>query len=146
MALHLIKLCVGVEKIEELAAWQKKRVAEQRKAGVKKPTPRHLTRHAPKRAEEILDGGSLYWVIKGVVRVRQRIIGIEPGTAKDGTPKCVLKLHRELVRVVPRTMRAFQGWRYLEGADAPPDLGAISKGAAEMPAKMADELRSLGLL
>ncbi len=80
-----------------------------------------------------------------MIRVRQRIIGIEPGTAKDGTPKCVLKLDRTLVRVIPRTMRAFQGWRYLESADAPVDLGEISKGAAEMPAKMADELRSLGL-
>lgn len=146
MPLHLIKLCVGVDKIEELAAWQKKRVAEQRKAGVKRPTPRHLTRHTPKRADEILDGGSLYWVIKGVIRVRQRIIAIKPGTTKDGTPKCVLQLDRKLVRVVPRSMRAFQGWRYLAAADAPPDLGTLGKGAVEMPAKMADELRNLGLL
>ena len=84
MTLHLIKLCVGISEIAELAAWQKKRLAQQRAAGVKKPVLRHLTRNTPKRAEEILDGGSLYWVIRGVVRVRQRITGIKPGKDKDG--------------------------------------------------------------
>jgi hypothetical protein len=144
MTLHLIKLCVGVSEPHELAAWQKKRWDDAKKAG-RKPECRHLTRNTPKRADEIIGGGSLYWVIKGVIRVRQRIIGIKPVTM-DGAPRCKLLLDRKLVRVTPRPMRAFQGWRYLEPADAPPDLDSLGKGAANMPPKMLEELRELGLL
>ncbi len=145
MPLHLVKLCVGVDDIDELAEWQKKRRAQQRAAGLK-PVTRHVTRMTPKRADEILDGGSLYWVIKGAIRVRQRIIAINPGYMHEGEPKCELRLDPKLVRVVPRPMRAFQGWRYLEAADAPPDLDTLGKGAADMPPQMAEELRALGLL
>ncbi len=145
MTVHLIKLCVGVDSIEELARWQKKRLADQRKKGVKRPLLRHVTRSTPKRADEIIDGGSLYWVIRGVVRVRQRIVDIKP-TVWDGEPHCALILDRKLLRVVPRGMRAFQGWRYLEVANAPPDLDARSDGLADMPPKMIDQLRALGLL
>jgi len=145
MTLHLIKLCVGVSEIPELARWQRERVATQKKKGIKKPVLRHLTRNTPKRAEEILDGGSLYWVIKGVVRVRQRIIGIGPAPDAGEEPRCELRLDRRLVRVVPRPCRAFQGWRYLEPADAPPDLDA-NDPMAKMPPRMIEELRSLGLL
>ncbi|MGQ0665049.1 MAG: DUF1489 family protein [Pseudomonadota bacterium] len=145
MPLHLIKLCVGIEDVAHLAAIHKKRLASQRKAGIKRPVLRHLTRSTPRRSQEILDGGSLYWVIKGVVRVRQRILAIRPAT-RDGEPACELRLDRRHVRVVPRSMRAFQGWRYLEAEDAPPDLAALGRGAAEMPADMAEELGVLGLL
>jgi len=145
MTVHLLKLCVGIGEIAELAAWQKKRLAQQRAAGAKTPVLRHLTRSTPKRAEEILDGGSLYWVIKGVIRVRQRIIGIKTGKDKDGEPQCALHLGRALVRVVPRPCRAFQGWRYLEAADVPADLKAGDPDDV-LPPAMADELRSLGLL
>ena len=110
MPLHLIKLCVGVDKIEALARWQKKRLADQRAKGVKKPVLRHVTRNTPKRAAEIIDGGSLYWVIKGVIRVRQRIVEVKP-VMWNGRPHCALILDRKLVRVVPRGMRAFQGDR-----------------------------------
>jgi hypothetical protein len=144
MTVHLIKLCVGVSEPHELAAWQKKRWDDAKKAG-RKPECRHLTRNTPKRAEEILAGGSLYWVIKGVIRVRQRIIGIKPMTV-DGEPRCKLLLERKLVRVAPRPMRAFQGWRYLEADAAPPDLDKLGKGAMNMPPKMVEELRELGLL
>ncbi len=145
MPLHLIKLCVGVDNIEELARWQKKRLADQRAKGVKKPVLRHVTRNTPKRAAEIIDGGSLYWVIKGVIRVRQRIVEVKP-VMWNGRPHCALILDRKLVRVVPRGMRAFQGWRYLEAARAPPDLGARNDGLADLPPKMLDALRELGLL
>ena len=145
MTLHIVKLCVGVETIEELADWQKKRRAQQRKAG-QKPVTRHVTKMTPRRADEVLDGGSLYWVIKGVIRVRQRIIAINPSFMKDGEPKCELRLDPKLVPVVPRQMRAFQGWRYLEADAAPRDLGTLGKGAANLPPRMAEELRSLGLL
>lgn len=144
MTVHLIKLCVGISEPDELAAWQKKRWNDAKKAG-RKPECRHITRNMPKRAEEILDGGSLYWVIKGVIRVRQRIIGVEP-IVHEGEPHCKLVLDRKLVRVMPRAMRAFQGWRYLEASSAPKDLGEAGKGAADMPPKMVEELRELGLL
>jgi hypothetical protein len=143
--LHIVKLCVGVDTIEELADWQKKRRAQQRKAG-QKPVTRHVTKMVPRRADEVTDGGSLYWVIKGVIRVRQRIIAVNPGFMKDGEPKCELRLDTKLVPVVPRQMRAFQGWRYLEAEAAPRDLDSLGKGAAKLPPRMAEELRSLGLI
>lgn len=144
MTVHIIKLCVGISEPDELAAWQKKRWNDARKAG-KKPECRHVTRNMPKRAAEIVAGGSLYWVIKGVVRVRQRITAVE-SIVWDGEPHCKLVLDRKLVRVMPRPMRAFQGWRYLEAKDAPADLADLGKGALEMPPKMVEELRELGLL
>jgi hypothetical protein len=141
---HIVKLCVGISEPDELAAWQKKRWNDAKKAG-RKPECRHITRNTPKRAAEIIEGGSLYWVIKGVIRVRQRIIDVKP-VVHEGEPRCKLVLHRKLVRVMPRPMRAFQGWRYLEATSAPPDLDQLGKGAANMPPKMVEELRELGLL
>ena len=131
--LHLIKLCVGCDSIEELAVWQRKR----------KPLA-HWTRHRPKRDKEITAGGSLYWVIKGQIRVRQRIVGFERREDEEGV-WCSIMLGRRLVRVHPRAHRAFQGWRYLETKDAPPDL-AKGEVADELPEKLASELRALGLL
>jgi hypothetical protein len=145
MTVHLIKLCVGVSEVAELARWQRERVAAQKRKGIAKPVLRHLTRNTPKRAEEIIDGGSLYWVIKGIIRVRQRIVGIGPANFENGEPCCELRLGRQLVRVVPRPCRAFQGWRYLEPADAPDDL-AKGDPLARIPPGMAEELRTLGLL
>jgi hypothetical protein len=145
VTVHLIKLSVGVSDPAELTAWQKKRWDEAKKAG-RKPEIRHITRNTPKRAQEILGGGSMYWVIKGIVRVRQEIIGIEPTVSSDGEPRCKLLFKRKLIRVMPRPMRAFQGWRYLEAADAPADLDKLGKGAADMPPRMVEELRELGLL
>jgi len=144
VTVHLVKLSVGASEPEDITAWQKRRWDEAKKAG-RKPEYRHLTRNVPKRAQEIIDGGSMYWVIKGVIRVRQRIKGIE-SIVWDGAPRCKIVLERKLVRVTPRPMRAFQGWRYMEAADAPADLDALGKGAADMPAKMVEELRELGLL
>ena len=144
MTIHLIKLCVGVDTIEELAAWQKKRLAQMKEAG-KTPRLRHITRHAPKQADDLLAGGSLYWVIKGWVAARQRLTAIEPITVK-GEKKCALCLDRKLVRVVPRPKRAFQGWRYLAAEDAPADLATLGADVARLPPKLAEELRDLGLL
>ena len=145
MTVHLVKLCVGCDSIEDLAAWQKKRLADQRRKGVKKPVLRHVTRNTPKRGAELIDGGSIYWVIKGVIRVRQRIVDMK-AVVSDGEPHCALILDRKLVRVVPRGMRAFQGWRYLEASAAPADLGERKDGLVDMPPQMVDELRELGLL
>ena len=146
MPLHLIKLCVGVKEVDELAKWQKERRAQQRKAGVKKPVTRHLTRMTPKRADEIVGEGSLYWVMAGVIRCRQRIIAIGPGVNPRGEKRCEIRLDPRIVKVVPRGFRAFQGWRYFEPKDAPPDLSTLGGDVADMPAKMAEELRELGLL
>jgi hypothetical protein len=100
----------------------------------------------PKRVDELLDGGSLYWVVKGVVRVRQGLRAVEQGTMDDGTSCALLALDRQLVRTMPKPMRPFQGWRYLAAGDAPADLGEAGGDIARMPAAMVEELRSLGLL
>jgi hypothetical protein len=147
MPLHLIKLCVGVDTAEELAAWQAERLKQRRKAGEKKPRLFHRTFQTPKRREELLDGGSLYWVIKGLVQVRQPLIDIAEGTKEDGTPCCLLILKNELVAVRPTPRRAFQGWRYLSADEAPADLKHSSAGAiTAMPPKLRKQLAELGLL
>jgi hypothetical protein len=104
---------------------------------------KHTTRMVPKRREELLDGGSLYWVIKGTVTVRQRLVDIRPFVDKEGVPRCHLVLDKGLVIVAPRPRRAFQGWRYLLAKEAPPDVG---KSARNLPDKLRRELAELGLL
>ena len=147
MTLNLIKLCVGAESIEDLAAWQAERLASQT---AKRQTPRlyHTTFQRPKREAELLDGGSLYWVIKGVVQVRQRLGGFDEGTKENGQPCCLLLLDPGLIPVRPTPRRAFQGWRYLTGDDAPPDMrkGGRGNDIAAMPPKLRKELAELGLL
>jgi hypothetical protein len=145
MTLHLAKLCVGAASIEDLAAWQQGCLAAQKKAG---ETPRifHTTFQTPKRQAELMDGGSLYWVIKGVMHVRQRLLGFEEGHKSDGSRCCLILLDEALVPVRPVPRRAFQGWRYLEAADAPPDLGKGAKALAGLPPKMRRDLADLGLL
>jgi hypothetical protein len=145
MALHLVKMCVGVERLEELADWQRERLAEARARG-EKPILRHITRNVPRRADELLAGGSLYWVFRGHIRVRQALRGIEPAINAQGQPACALILDPTLVRVVPKPQRAFQGWRYLEGRDAPADAKGGETGVDDLPDSMAEELRELGLL
>ncbi|WP_339832601.1 DUF1489 domain-containing protein [uncultured Parvibaculum sp.] len=144
MPLHLIKLCVGADDIADLATWQEARLAEMKKR--KQPqTLVHVTRMTPKRADEILAGGSLYWVMKGVIRCRQRLIGIEPFKDGEGVKRCRLVLDREIVPTRRQERRAFQGWRYFDPKDAPPD---VRRGAADddMPEEMRRELEDLGLL
>jgi len=145
MTLHIIKLCVGAASIEDLDAWQRGRIAEQRKAG---ETPKlfHRTFQTPKRESEVLDGGSLYWVIKGVIQVRQRIIGLEDGRKDDGSRCCLIVLDKTLVPVRPTPRRAFQGWRYLDAADAPSDLGRGDKALSSLPPQMRRELAELCLI
>ena len=138
MPLHLVKLCVGCRDIAHLGAFQKARLeATGRNA--------HVTRMVPRRAREILDGGSLYWVINGMITVRQRIVAIEPFVDDDGVKRCRLELDPELVPVRPVPRRPFQGWRYLEDADAPPDMDGLV-GDEDLPEEMRRDLGSLGLL
>jgi hypothetical protein len=133
-SLHLIKLCVGIESLQDLKDWRAARAA----AGYRSVVP---TRHMPKKAEQLLDGGSLYWVIKGQVLVRQQIEGIE---LVQGSPQpCRIFLNSDLVETSPQPRRAFQGWRYLDTADAPSDLG--SSPGENIPSDLARELRTLGV-
>jgi hypothetical protein len=138
MTLHLLKLCVGIESIADLEA---RRAGRRRKAHEQHV---HVTRMAPRRAEELLDGGSLYWIIKGRIAARQALSGIEPFIDRDGVARCRLLLDAKLVPVVPRPFRAFQGWRYLADADRPRDLQET--GHADMPAELRLELAALGLV
>jgi hypothetical protein len=144
MTLHIIKLCVGADSIEDLAQWQAKRIKEQKKRGVKKPQLMHVTRMTPKRKDEVLDGGSLYWVIKGQIAVRQKLLDLKP-TTKNGTPHCGLVYDPKLVPVQRRAHRAFQGWRYLDPKDAPADARG-TKGLEKLPEDLQRELVLLGLL
>ncbi|HEX3672937.1 MAG TPA: DUF1489 domain-containing protein [Rhizomicrobium sp.] len=144
MTLHILKLCVGAESIEDLAQWQAKRIKDQKKRKAKKPELVHVTRMTPKRKDEILDGGSLYWVIKGQIAVRQRLLDIRAVT-KNGTPHCGLVYASKLIPVQRRTQRPFQGWRYFDPKDAPPDAKG-GKGGGNLPENLQKELVELGLL
>lgn len=146
MAVHLIKLAVGIESVDHLRERQKQRITDSKAAG-NGATLRILTRNTPRRADELLeDEGSLYWVVRGQILVRQKITGIEPATANDGTPRCAINLHHKLVRVRPRRSRPFQGWRYLEADSVPADLPRGADAEREPPPEMAEELRELGLI
>ena len=145
MPLHLLKLCVGADSIADLGGWIASRLAEQRRAG-QPAEQRHTTRMVPKRAAELLDGGSLFWVIRGQVAARQRLLAVRPFTDADGIGRCHLVLEPELVEVETRPCRPFQGWRYLDPAAAPPDLGRGYPALGAMPAALRRELRDLGLI
>ena len=145
MSLHLIKLCVGCDSVAELASWIKQRI-KQKKARGEKPEHIHTTRMMPKRTDELLNGGSLYWVIRGQITCRQDLIAIRPFVDKEGVGRCRLVLRPKVIVVEPRPFRAFQGWRYLQVKDAPRDLHHAAPGARHMPEELRRELRELGLL
>ena len=138
MSLHLLKLCVGAESIVDLEEWIAERQAQRRARG--EPAEQlHTTRMVPKKIEEILDGGSLYWVIKGQIAARQPIVDLRPAV-KNGHPSCAIVYEPALIPVARRLHRPFQGWRYLKADDAPPDLPGGMSG------ELGAELAALGLL
>lgn len=143
MALHILKLCVGAESVEDQRDWMQRRLAMMEAAG-QTPEQFHTTRMQPKRKAELLDGGSLYWVIKGNIQARQRLLDIRPFVDGDGISRCNLVLEPVLNETSWAPRRPFQGWRYLDPADAPPDL-AVS-GIDDLPADLRRELAGLGLL
>ena len=144
MSVHLIKLCVGVSEPDELEAWQTHRVAEKKAAGIT-PEVLHITRMVPKRVDELLDGGSLFWVMKGEIRARQTLLDVRDFRDDEGVRRCALVLDPVVVRTQRRGRRPFQGWRYLKTEDAPPDA-RLGADEAEMPEEMRAELEKLGLL
>ncbi|MGF9691287.1 DUF1489 family protein [Rhizobium sp. 0TCS1.26] len=145
MALNLIKLCVGADSLQDLREWVGERSLSAMAAGLE-PHSTHTTRMVPKRVEELLGGGSLYWVIKGQVTARQPLLGIETFTGGDGIGRCNLVLAPTIIETVPQPRRPFQGWRYLTTEDAPRDLGDIGDDMASMPEDLRRELAELGLL
>jgi hypothetical protein len=145
MPLHLIKLSVGCDSVADLEEWIKLKLREKKRHG-RKPEHIHTTRMFPKRAEELTAGGSLYWVIRGQISCREKILDLRRTTGKDGIKRCQVVLDGKLTLVEPRPRAAFQGWRYLEVKDAPRDLARAAPGATRMPETMRRELQDLGLL
>jgi hypothetical protein len=142
MPLNLIKLAVGAESVEDLQNWYRERLKQRRAAGEPAEIG-HITRMVPKRTE-VTEGGSLYWVIKGFVQVRMRLLEIRPFVDAEGIGRCRLILDQKLVETEWQPRRPFQGWRYLRQEDAPRDLKDSTE--RDMPAKLRAELAELGLL
>ena len=138
--LNLIKLSVGTESVEDLTAWHRAH------AHIWAPgTTEHVTRMWPKREDEILNGGSLYWVIKGVIQARQRLIGLAERRGSDGILRCALVLDAEVIRTENALRRPFQGWRYLPAAESPPDLPKTRANDDTLPPALAAALAEIGL-
>ena len=144
MTLNLIKLAVGVEDVDHLQEIQTRRL---KAAALRSKETKlfHITRNKPRRMAELIEGGSMYWVIKGFVRARQCILGVEDGIEGETRSGCGLVLEPILVLTQMMTWKPFQGWRYLEGENAPVDVNSDAS-EVELPAEMAAELRNLGLL
>jgi hypothetical protein len=145
MPLHLIKLCVGCDSVKDLKDWIAEKMKEKKRRRFALEHV-HTTRMVPKRAAELIDGGSLYWVIRGEITCRERILDVRPFVDKDGVGRCRLVLDGKVKLVEPRPCRAFQGWRYLPAKDAPPDVQRGAPGVSTMPDNLRRELRGLGLL
>ena len=147
MTLHMIKLSVGSESVESLREWQEEILAKKRKKR-QKPELFHWTRMMPKKKAEVLDGGSIYWVIKGFIRARQRILDLDQRIDDEGQPYCAIVLDPPLIPTALRSFRAFQGWRYFDSADVPPDAGkrASGKSRGQPSEEMLADLKNLGLL
>ncbi|HET6182621.1 MAG TPA: DUF1489 domain-containing protein [Acetobacteraceae bacterium] len=139
--LNIVKLAVGVRDAAHLRALQAERLGRE-------PPLRHRTRNFPRRAAEIAGKGSLFWVIGGLLRVRQRILDVIEDRWQDGSACAAFVLDPALVLVAPRVTKPFQGWRYLSQADAPPDVaaGRAAAGAARLPEVLRQELAALCLL
>lgn len=139
--MNLVKLSVGTESVDSLMAWQ-----EMRRAELPKGLPRHVTRMWPKREAEILNGGSIYWVIKGLIQCRQRILRLDEVTGEDGIRRCAIILDPELHRTHTAPKRPFQGWRYLKAEDSPADLPLGKKQEEPLPLELSQALAEIGVI
>ncbi len=138
--IHMQKLSVGSESVESLRDWQQRRSGQRLEGRYF-----HTTRMRPKREAELTNGGSIYWVIQGVMQVRQRIVGLRERIGQDGITRCAILLEDELVRVEPVLRRPFQGWRYLKPEDAPRDLAKSREGEPGLPAELSAALAEIGV-
>ncbi|MBI6629721.1 DUF1489 family protein [Pontibaca salina] len=139
--INLIKLSVGTESVEDLLAWQKSA-----QVCGEDGNPRHVTRMWPKRADELLNGGSIYWVIKGQIQCRQLVLRLDQVTGSDGINRCAMVLDPVLIRTQTALRRPFQGWRYLQQSDAPPDLRASRADDDVLPSDLNRALAEIGLI
>lgn len=137
---HMIKLSVGTEDVAGLEAWQ-----SQNRAQTDDGLPRHITRMWPKRGDEILNGGSIYWVIKGVILCRQRVLRLDEYDSADGIRRCAIVCKPGLIRVEATPRRAFQGWRYLPEADVPSDLSQARQHEDALPIALTQALAEIGV-
>lgn len=138
--INLVKLCVGADSPEALAHWR-----AARKATDPRYICRHVTRMWPKRASELLAGGSLYWVFKGQILARQRLLRLDEVIGEDGIRRCGLVLDEDIIRTAPAPRRPFQGWRYLSPQDAPPDLAQSRENEPDLPPDLIAALSELGV-
>lgn len=137
---HMLKLSVGTEDIAGLEAWQ-----STKRAQTDDGLPRHVTRMWPKRGDEILNGGSIFWVIKGVILCRQPILRLDEYLSEDGIRRCAIVSKPGLIRVEATPKRAFQGWRYLPTADAPNDLPEGRQSEEALPPELSKALAAIGV-
>lgn len=138
--INLLKLCVGADSVEDLLHWQ-----HSQRPHWPEGTAIHVTRMWPKREAELLEGGSLYWVIKGVILCRQRILDLKEVTHGDGIPRCALIMDTEVIRTEAAPRRPFQGWRYLDPKDSPRDLPKARAKDDPLPVALAQALAEIGL-
>ncbi|MEM1063958.1 MAG: DUF1489 domain-containing protein [Pseudomonadota bacterium] len=138
--INLIKLCVGAERVEDLINWQKSPRAKGPDGA-----PRHVTRMWPKREEALLNGGSIYWVFKGVVLARQRITRLDEVVGSDGIIRCGIVLDAKVIRTEAVPKRPFQGWRYLPVSDVPRDLPEGRTGQEHLPPQLLAALSEIGV-
>lgn len=137
--INLVKLCVGAAQIEDLIAWQSSRAWPEGQ-------PIHVTRMWPKREDELLAGGSLYWVFKGQILARQKVISLQEVIGADGIRRCAISLDPNIIRTQATARRAFQGWRYLTREDSPPDLPQTRPAEVPLPSDLARALADIGLI
>lgn len=140
--MNLVKLCVGAETVDDLRDWRDRCLAERKARKLSAHMP-HTTRMWPKQEKALLAGGSMYWVVKGQVLVRQPIFKLEESIGQDDIRRCRILLEPELILTAPQPRRPFQGWRYLKPEDAPADL---DEARAKMNQALAGDLAELGLL
>ncbi|MEO0931257.1 MAG: DUF1489 domain-containing protein [Pseudomonadota bacterium] len=137
---NLVKLSVGTDDVGGLAAWQ-----ATKRAQAEDGSPRHITRMWPKREAEIVNGGSIFWVIKGVILCRQPVLRLDEYLSADGIRRCAIVCKPGLIRVEATPKRAFQGWRYLSAADAPRDLPEGRQSEEALPPELTKALADIGV-
>ena len=139
--IHLVKLSVGSETVEDMSEWQ-----TTRRAQTDDGLPRHITRMWPKREQALLSGGSIFWVIKGFLQCRQRILRLDEVIGSDGIRRCAIVLDPQIIRTTSAKKRPFQGWRYLPVSDAPIDLAAQRENEDQLPPELANALADIGVV
>lgn len=139
--INILKLCVGADSVEDLLDWQRSQ-----RPHWPPGQAIHVTRMWPKREAELLNGGSIYWVIKGVIQCRQRINRLDEYIGSDGIRRCAIVLESQIIRTQGSVKRPFQGWRYLSGQDAPPDLPEGREAEDPLPVELNKALAEIGVL